>query len=877
MTANELRNKYLNFFKERGHTIRPSDSLVPEDDPTLLFTGAGMNQFKGLFLGKVKPDFPRATTCQKCFRATDIENVGKTARHLTFLEMLGNFSFGDYFKEEAISWAWEFITKELKIPPGKLWLSIFKDDDESFTLWRKLGIPEGKIIRLGEKDNFWDMGPTGPCGPCSELIFDRGKDKGCGQKTCAVGCDCDRFLELWNLVFTQFDRQEDGTFLSLPQKNIDTGMGLERTLCVLEGKENIFETSLLGPIIEGIGQVVHSDEALPLRLIADHLRASTFLIADGILPSNEGRGYVLKRLIRRAVRQGKVLGMDKPFLYPLTAVVTDIMKDAYPYLISRRQHLAQVVLSEEERFQETLRQGIEILEEMLEKLKGEKKRELPGELAFKLYDTYGFPLNLTEELTGESGFSLDKAGFEKAMRKQQELARAHKSVSAPETIGISARAMVESSWDTEFIGYQTLEEEAKVLAILKEGKAIEKASVGQEIEIILDKTPFYGEAGGQVGDKGTLTKKGLKIEITDTQKRQPEIIVHRGKIIQGELTPGEIIKAAVNKERHQDIAANHTATHLLHHVLRQVLGEHITQSGSLVAPDRLRFDFTHFKALDDRQLERIEELVNEKIRENASVEVIHTTLKKARERGARALFGEKYGARVRLVKVGDYSQELCGGTHLRATGGVGLFKIVGEGSIASGVRRIEALTGREAYRRMRRERDILGEIGKILRTSPPQVLSRIKELVRTTKTLEKEIEHLKSGATTSKTEELLEKVKVVEGIKVIAAQTEGEGRQGLRSLVDSLQEKMGSGVIILGTVLEGKVVLVAGVTNDLVKKGIHAAKVIKEVAKITGGGGGGREDYAQAGGKDPSKLNEALREVRKIVREQIVPSEWDED
>jgi len=605
MTADELRNKYLNFFQARGHAIRPGDSLVPRDDPTLLFTGAGMNQFKPMFLGREKADFRRATTCQKCFRTTDIENVGKTARHLTFLEMLGNFSFGDYFKKEAISWAWEFVSGELGLPREKLWLSIFKDDDESFDIWRKIGIPAERIVRLGEEDNFWDMGPIGPCGPCSEIIFDRGEDKGCGKSTCAVGCDCDRFLELWNLVFTQFDRQEDGTFQPLPQKNIDTGMGLERTLCILEGKENIFETSLLQPIIREIRQAIGSDEDIPLRIIADHLRSATFLIADGVLPSNEGRGYVLRRLIRRAVRQGKTLGVDKPFLYPLTAIVTEVMKDAYPYLTSCHEHIAQVILSEEERFRETLHQGIEILEEILDRLKGEKKKQLPGNLVFKLYDTYGFPANLTEELAGERGFSIDKAGFEKAMREQQNLARSGRTQETRQSPLSVYNQFSPELKKTEFVGYDIAECEAKILALVRGEEIIETASSGEEIEIVLDKTPFYGESGGQAGDNGTLTSKGLKIEITATRKAPAEIIIHHGKVRQ--LKVGETVKASVNKQRRQDIAANHTATHLLHNALRQVLGKHVVQSGSLVAPDRFRFDFSHFKALDDRQLGRIEE------------------------------------------------------------------------------------------------------------------------------------------------------------------------------------------------------------------------------------------------------------------------------
>ena len=869
MMANELRNKYLDFFKDKGHVIKPSDSLVPRDDPTLLFTGAGMNQFKQMFLGKANLNFRRVTTCQKCFRTTDIENVGMTARHLTFLEMLGNFSFGDYFKEEAISWAWEFIIKEIKIPRERLWISVFKDDDESFDIWRKTGIPEERIVRLGEEDNFWDMGPTGPCGPCSEIIFDRGEGKGCGKETCAVGCDCDRFLELWNLVFTQFDRQEDGTFQPLPQKNIDTGMGLERALCILEGEENIFETSLLKPIVEGIHRAVAVNEDMPLRIIADHLRAATFLIADGVLPANEGRGYVLKRLIRRAVRQGKILGMDKPFLYPLTSIVTEIMKDAYPYLISRREHVAQVVLSEEEKFRETLQQGIEILEKMLDELKGKKKKELPGDLVFKLYDTYGFPLNLTEELALESGFSIDRPGFDKAMQRQQESARDRRSGGTLQSSLSVYNQLSTELKKTEFVGYETLEDEAKVLVILKGEAMTEKVSAGEEIEIILDKTPFYGEAGGQVGDSGILTNKRLKIEITATRRPLPEIIVHRGKIVQGELAKGEIVKASVDKERRRDIAASHTATHLLQNVLRQVLGEHITQSGSLVAPGRLRFDFTHFKALDNRQLERIEELVNERIRENTAVKIVHTTLKEAREQGAIALFGEKYGDKVRLVRIGDYSRELCGGTHLQATGEIGLFKIVGESSIASGVRRIEALTGKEAYRTMKREVDTLKEIGKLLKTSPLQTLSRVEEVLRTTKSLEKDIECLKSRETVSRADDFLKMIEVVENIKVITARIENAQREELRALLDALKEKMGSGVIVLGTVLEGKVALVTGVTKDLAKEGLHAGRIIKEIAEITGGSGGGREDYAQAGGKNPSKLDAALQEVRNVVRKQV--------
>ena len=874
MRAENLRQRYLDFFKERGHTIRPGDSLVPKEDATLLFTGAGMNQFKQMFLGKAISDFRRAVTCQKCFRTTDVENVGRTTRHLTFMEMLGNFSFGDYFKEEAIEWAWDLVAGELKIPKEKLWISIFKDDDEAFRIWQKLGIPEERIVRLGEEDNFWDMGPTGPCGPCSEIIFDRGKDKGCGKKDCTVGCDCDRFLELWNLVFTQFDRQPDGRLLPLSQKNIDTGMGLERTLAVLEGKETIFETSILKPIIDavveaaGVSYGIEENKDISLRIMADHLRASTFLIGDGVLPSNEGRGYVLRRLIRRAVRQGRRLGMDKPFLYPLTAVVVDVMKDAYPELTSRRDHISQVVLSEEERFQSTLQQGIEILEGMIGELRKEGKREIPGEAVFKLYDTHGFPLSLTEELAGESGLTVDKAGFEKVMRRQQELARAAWGGTGKEEISSVYSQLPSKFRRTEFVGYESTDCQAEVLAIIKEDKLIDRASTGEEIEIILNKTPFYGEAGGQVGDIGTLTSESVKAEVTDAQKPLPELTVHKGKVVKGKLVRGMNLKASVDVERRSRIARSHTATHLLQNVLRQVLGEHVAQSGSLVAPERLRFDFTHFKAISDRQLDRIEELVNEKIRENARVEIIHTDLEKAKKMGAIALFGEKYEDEVRLINIGDYSKELCGGTHLQATGGIGLFKITVESSVAAGIRRIEALTGKEAYRLIKDEEAVLKEIGEILKTHPREAAHQVGELVKKTRALEKQINRLKHKDVLSRAETLLRQAVEVGGIKVISSRVDNVKREEMGSLIDHLKEKMGEAVIVLGTVIEGKVALAAGVTRNLVEKGFHAGSIIKEVAKVAGGSGGGREDYAQAGGKDPLKLDQALKKVPQLIRKE---------
>ena len=877
MRAENLRREFLSFFKERGHTIRPSDSLVPEEDPTLLFTGAGMNQFKQIFLGEARSDFRRATTCQKCFRTTDIENVGRTTRHLTFMEMLGNFSFGDYFKEEAIEWAWELVTGELKIPKEKLWISIFKDDDESFHIWRKIGIPEERIVRLGEEDNFWDMGPTGPCGPCSEIIFDRGKDKGCGKKDCTVGCDCDRFLELWNLVFTQFDRQPDGRLDPLPQKNIDTGMGLERMLAVLENKETIFETSILEPILDAIREATakavrkfdpetNTDDIISLRIITDHLRASTFLIGEGVFPSNEGRGYVLRRLIRRAVRQGRQLGMDKPFLYPLTAVVADVMKDAYPELTSKRDHISQVILSEEERFQDTLQQGIEILEGMISELRKEGRKDIPGEVVFKLYDTHGFPLGLTEELARESGLSVDKAGFEKAMRRQQELARSAWAGGGKEEISSVYNQLPSKFRRTEFRGYETTDCQAEVLAIIKEDELMEIASAGEEIGIILNKTPFYGEAGGQVGDSGTLTSEAVKVEVRDAQKPLPGVIVHKGKVVKGKLTKGMNLKASVDGERRMRIARSHTATHLLQNVLRQVLGEHVAQSGSLVLPDRLRFDFTHFKAISDRELDRIEELVNDRIRENVRVEIIHTDLEKAKKMGVIALFGEKYADEVRMVNIGDYSKELCGGTHLQTTGETGSFKITAESSVAAGIRRIEAVTGKEAYRTVKDGEGILKEIGEVLKIPPREAPHRVRELVKKNRDLEKQVTLLKSKEALSLGVDLLREVVEVKGIKVIASRVDNIKREEMSSLVDHLKEKMGSAVIVLGTVIEGKVALVAGVTKNLVEKGFHAGNIIKEVAKATGGSGGGRGDYAQAGGKDPSKLDEALKRVPQLIK-----------
>jgi len=871
MNGNEIRERFLEFFKEKGHTIKPSGSLIPED-PSVLLTIAGMLQFKPIFSGEVKSDLKRVATSQRCLRTNDIENVGKTARHHTFFEMLGNFSFGDYGKREAIRWAWEFLIKELKISKERLWVSVYEEDDEAFNIWHKEEkIPRNRIVRLGSEHNFWAIGPTGPCGPCSEIIYDRGKKYSCGRPTCGVGCDCDRFLEVWNLVFMEYNRDREGRLRPLPRKNIDTGMGLERLAMILQEKENTFDSDLLKPIIDytaslsGVKYGQNRIKDLALRIIADHIRAIVFLIYDGVLPSNVGRGYVLRRIIRRALSQGRNLGLAKPYLHRLVSIVIDVMKEPYPELLKDKEHMVRIVLGEERRFLETLEQGMKIFDDLLIHLLREKRREIPGEKVFELYDTYGIPIDLTQEIAAEHNLTLDRRGFDMAMEEQKKRGRmAWKEIGQARVKTIYNRLARELA-ATRFKGYDRAALKAEILAIIKADKRIERAKAGDEIDIILDTTPFYPEAGGQIGDRGTITKRGTKIKVLDTQRPLPEIIVHRAKIIKGSIRKGNKVEANIDMEKRLATARNHTATHLLQGALKRVLGKHVRQTGSFVSSDRLRFDLTHFAPLTDKQLSQVEEMVNKRIRENIKVESKMMEFEEAKKRGAIFLVGEKYGKRVRTVRIGDFSLELCGGTHVGATGEIGLFKLVSESGIAAGVRRIEALTGEGAYRFIKERENLLSKIARELRVAPSQILERVERLGERLKELEKEIERLKSRETLLKREELIEKAVEVEGIKVISERMEGLDIKGLRNASDLLRDKLKSGVIVLGSVMDKKVGLVCVVTKDLTDK-LDANQIIKEVAKLLKGSGGGRRDFAQAGGKDPAKLSQALKEAPRIIK-----------
>ncbi len=866
MTGNELRESFLNFFMEHGHIIKPSWPLVPPDDPTLLFTSAGMVQFKDEFLGAVPPKYTRAATCQKCFRTSDIDNVGKTARHHTFFEMLGNFSFGDYFKEESIAWGWEYVTKTLGLPKDLLWITIFMDDDESFEIWKKI-VPAGRIKRMGEDDNFWKMGPTGPCGPCSEIFYDYGEGIGCGRPECEVGCDCDRYVEIWNHVFTQFDRQEDGTFQPLPKKNIDTGMGLERIASVVQGKKSNFDSDLFRPIIEyaaSLTSVDPKDAVSQYRVIADHIRAITFLVADGVLPSNEGRGYVERRILRRAVQRGRELEMTEPFLYRIVGSVVDTYKEAYPELEGKREHISEVVKTEEERFIQTLAQGLALLDDIVEDLRKSGRRQISGQELFRLYDTYGFPVELTEEIALERGIELDKAGFEDEMQKQRERARAaFAGYEAAEEKGAYAE-LARKLPATQFLGYVQLTTDAKVTAIISDGAPVDSVSAEAEAEVVLDATPFYAEAGGQVGDKGVLEAGGLTAHVLGAREPADGLTVHKVRLEGGELRVGQAVTARVSENLRYDTAAHHSATHLLQSALKEVLGEHVYQTGSMVAPNRFRFDYPHFAAIDKGQLRRIEALVNQRIRENIPVETEVVSFDEAKKQGATALFGEKYGDEVRMVRISDVSLELCGGTHVHATGDIGLCLISSESSVAAGVRRIEAVCGSAAYETVRNNEDLLDEAASALNSTREDIPARIGQLFEERKRLEKELARVKRAAATTSADDMLAGAVEVDGMKVLAVRLDDHDAGHLRNTADSLKGKLKSGVVVLGGVSHGKVVLIAGVTKDLTKK-VHAGNLVKDVAKIVNGGGGGRPDMAQAGGKDVSKLSEALDAVPGMV------------
>lgn len=877
MTGSEIRESFLKFFEGKGHAWVASSSLVPKDDPTLLFTNAGMVQFKNCFLGLEDRGYHRAVTSQKCVRAggkhNDLENVGVTARHHTFFEMLGNFSFGDYFKAEAIAWSWEYLTGVMALPKERLWVTIYRDDDEAFRIWNeKMGVPAERIIRMGEKSNFWMMGETGPCGPCSEIIYDQGEGTGCGKPTCDVHCECDRHLEIWNLVFTQFDRDASGKLTPLPKPNIDTGMGLERLAAVVQGVKSNYESDLFAGVIRFIEKISgraykkNEEDDISIRVIADHSRSVTFLIGDGVLPSNEGRGYVLRRILRRAARHGKLLGMGRPFLHEVCGVVIDEMKGAYPDLADKAAFIRKAVESEEQRFIETLDAGLRILQEEVTALKGAGKEVIPGEIVFKLYDTFGFPTDLTADIVRKDGLSLDMDGFEKAMANQREKARESWRGSGEEAISEVYHRLSVEGIASEFVGYGFRGEsfESQVTAILKQGQPVGEIADGDAAEIIVAKTPFYGEIGGQVGDTGLIEGDGFLFEVADAQRPLDHLISHVGRLRHGKIRVGDTVRLTVDDETRQATEANHSGTHLLQAALKTVLGEHVKQSGSLVDSERLRFDFTHFSRIEEGELRRVETLVNRMIRANVPVETAVMPLDEAVKTGATAVFDEKYGETVRVVEMTGFSSELCGGTHVARTGDIGFFKIVQESAVAAGVRRIEAVTGKKAVEYAQRVENELRETAGLLKIGLLETSERTEKLLRRERELEKEIESLKGKLAAKDSGDLMGRVRNLNGVDILSAVVEASDAKTLRDFGDKLRDRLRSGIILLGSRSEGKAMLLCIVTKDLTKR-YHAGNIIKAVAPVVGGSGGGRPDMAQAGGQKPEFLEKALQKLSELL------------
>jgi alanyl-tRNA synthetase len=864
MTTSEVRASFLEFFRKNGHAVLPSSSLVPHNDPTLLFTNAGMVQFKDLFLGKEVRDYSRAATAQRCVRAggkhNDLENVGYTARHHTFFEMLGNFSFGDYFKREAIHFAWNYITGTLEIPKDRLWVTVYTEDDEAERIWvEEIGVDPTRCTRLGEKSNFWAMGDTGPCGPCSEIFYDHGSEIPGGPPG-TPDEDGDRYVEIWNLVFMQYDRSSDGVLVPLPKPSVDTGMGLERVAAVMQGVHSNYDIDLFKSLIQAAADVTGTDDlqSASLRVIADHIRACTFLIVDGVVPSNEGRGYVLRRIIRRAIRHGYKLGQTQPFFHKLVSTLVQEMGSYYAELASGGARAAQVLAQEEIRFAETLATGMALLDAETAKL---KSSVIPGETVFKLYDTYGFPADLTADIARERGLSIDQAAFDVAMEAQRGRAR------AASKFGADLRDTIKLSGKTDFSGYDRMADDARVTTLIFDGALVEVLRPGQEGQVVLDHTPFYAESGGQIGDTGLLLGANARFSVRDTQKIGASF-AHVGVLEKGELRLGDAVDAQVDHERRKAIALNHSATHLLHAALRKILGKHVEQKGSLVAADRLRFDFSHTQALSPDELRQVEDLVNSEIRENAPVQTRVMALDQAKAAGAMSLFGEKYDSDVRVLSIGDFSMELCGGTHVERAGDIGLFKITGESGVAAGIRRVEALTGRGAYEWVVHTDQVLRDIAAMLRGSREDVDEKVRELVERSRRLEKEVQQLKSKLASGHGGDLSAGAKDIDGIKVLAAQIDGADVRSLRDALDRLKSKLGSSVIVLGSIQDGKVLLVAGVSDDLVAR-MKAGELVGLVAAKVGGRGGGRADFAQAGGTQPENLGTALAGVESLVRSRL--------
>jgi alanyl-tRNA synthetase len=874
MTGSEIRELFLKYFEDNNHTIIRSSSLIPKNDATLLFTNAGMVQFKDTFLGLEKRSYNRAASSQKCVRAggkhNDLENVGHTSRHHTFFEMLGNFSFGDYFKKEAIEFGWKLLTEVYKLPVEKLWVTVFEEDDEASELWQKvIGLPQDRVLRMGEKDNFWSMGETGPCGPCSEILIDQGEEFSCGKKTCEPGCDCDRYLELWNLVFMQYDRDSSGKMTPLPNPSIDTGMGLERITAVLQGVKSNYETDLLRGVISNVEEISgktygeDADSDVSMRVIADHARAVTFLLSDGVFPSNEGRGYVLRRILRRAVRHAKMLGIEEPCLYKITNRVKDIMSDAYPELEERIEFVADVVKNEEERFFETIDRGLELLKAEIDNHQGEKV--LPGDVVFKLYDTFGFPVDITEDIAGEAGLTLDHEGFEKEMEQQRTQSRKAWKGDLDGELEPLYKEFVSGGLTVNFTGYDRTVDTGRITAIIKDGVLLDNVEEGDEVDIISDKTPFYGESGGQVGDRGVIEAQRGIAEVIDTKKPLPGIIVHRAVVKKGALWVGDKVELKVNEKFRYGVETHHSTTHILHAVLREVLGTHVGQAGSLVAPGRLRFDFTHHSSIDDKDLRKMEDIINERIRWDDNV-IIETDVSydDAIKKGAMAFFEEKYGDKVRVVSIGDYSTELCGGSHLNTSGEAGLFKIVSEGASSAGIRRIDALAGRSAWDFMRGKEDTLAQASNLLRVAESDLISRLKKLVEENESVKSELDSYKNKMLSERAGDLMDNIKEVNGTKVLTAEVSGADATQLRRVWDDVRSKLDSGVAVLGSRDNGKVFILVGVTKDLTNK-YHSGNMVKELAPIIGGKGGGKPDLAQAGGDRPEKLSEALSKAYDII------------
>ncbi len=874
ITGNEIRKRFLDYFEKHGHTVISSSSLVPHNDPTLLFTNAGMNQFKDCFLGEEKRDYVRATSSQKCVRAggkhNDLENVGRTARHHTFFEMLGNFSFGDYFKKEAIAYAWEFLTKDLGLDTDRLYITVYTDDDEAADIWHEQeGVPRERISRF-EEDNFWSMGDTGPCGPCSEIFWDNGPGTGCDSPECTVGCDCDRYMEIWNNVFMQFNRSADGSMAPLPKPAVDTGMGLERITNVMQDVSSNYDTDLLRVIIAHIEKLSgktygdNIEDDVSMRVMTDHSRATAFLIADGVLPSNEGRGYVLRRIMRRGMRHAKMLGFKDPILHDTAVFVLKSMAEAYPDMVARADYVAEVVRNEEERFILTLDNGLRILQDEIEVLRKNNVKTIPGATLFKLYDTYGFPTDLTADIVEKDGFAIDEEGFELCMEEQRKKARSHWKGSGEEAVAAVYKQLRDSDIDSTFCGYDQTSAEAKVTVLLKDGIAIEQASAGETIEVITDQTPFYGESGGQVGDIGSLRNKACELKVIDTRKPLPDLTVHICEVVDGSIKKGDSVKLEVDTGSRQATALNHTATHILQAVLVETLGNHIKQAGSMVSQDRLRFDFTHFSAMTMDEVSQVEDEVNRRIRENSGVETTEMSADEAIAAGATALFGEKYGDTVRVIKVGEFSMELCGGTHTLAAGDIGLFKIIQEAGIAAGVRRIEAVTGMAALQSVRNQELAVRHIADLLKSDPSQLETRVSKLIEQQKQLEKEMATLQSRLNAEKSGDLVDQAQDVSGIKVLATRLDGLNGKKLREMSDQLRDKLPSGVIVLGGENEGKAALLVAVSKDLTDR-LQAGKIISELAAEVGGRGGGKPELAQAGGSEPQHIDRALEKSNIII------------